>query len=140
MQLFLRPCCSRCTYTNLHRPADFTLADFWGLDPKLDLPTVREKGISMVMVNSTRGQAIFNALSPQLGQVERPVSEAVTGNPRLASPLKANPNRAAFFSSFCTRPFAKTEAQFLALPSLPYRMAAKVLTPGMKQAIRKILK
>ena len=70
----------------------------------------------------------------------RPLAEAVAGNPRLASPLKANPRRAAFFAAFAALPFAEVEKRFLALPSLPYRAAAKVLTPAMKEKIRKLLK
>ena len=140
MQLFLRPACARCRYTSTSRPADFTLADYWGLDEKLALPVERDKGVSMVLVNSARGQAVFDALSPRFGQVERPLAEAVAGNPRLASPLKANPRRAAFFAAFAALPFAEVEKRFLALPSLPYRAAAKVLTPAMKEKIRKLLK
>lgn len=64
MQLFLRPACARCRYTSTSRPADFTLADYWGLDEKLALPVERDKGVSMVLVNSARGQAVFDALSP----------------------------------------------------------------------------
>ena len=141
MQLFLRPCCAGCMYTDPgRRPADFTLADFWGLDPKLALPVPRETGISMVLVNTEKGAAVFSALSPQLGQVERTLAEAEAGNPRLCSPLQANPKRAAFFAAFRALPFPEVERRWLALPPLPYRAAAKVLTPGMKQAIRKILK
>ena len=140
MQLFLRPSCAHCKYTSIDRPADFTLADFWGLDPTLELPVDRDKGISMVLVGSEKGQSVFDALSSQMGFAKRPVSEAVTGNPRLASPLTANPKRTAFFSAFRTREFDKVEATYLALPSLPYRVAAKVLTPKMKAMIRKIIK
>jgi len=65
MQLFLRPACARCRYTSTSRPADFTLADYWGLDEKLALPVERDKGVSMVLVNSARGQMVFDALSPR---------------------------------------------------------------------------
>ncbi len=140
MQLFLRPACARCGYTSTSRPADFTLADYWGLDPRLELPVDRAKGVSMVMVNSEKGQAVFDELSPRFGQVERPLAEAVAGNPRLASPLTANPRRNSFFAAFSALPFHQAEAAYLALPSLPYRLAARVLTPAMKEKIRRILK
>ena len=100
----------------------------------------RDKGVSMVLVNSARGRAVFQELSPRFGQVERPLEEAVAGNPRLASPLKANPRRAAFFSAFRTLPFEQVERRFLALPPLPYRAAAKALTPGMKEKLRRLMK
>ena len=140
MQLFLRPACALCKYTSVSRPADFTLADYWGLDPKLELPVERDKGVSMVLVNSARGQVVYDALSARFGQTDRPLEEAVTGNPRLKSPLKANPKRGAFFAAFSTLPFPAVEKKFLALPPLHYRAAAKVLTPGMKEKLRKILK
>ena len=140
MSLFLRPSCAHCRYTSLSRPSDFTLADFWGLDPKLALPVERDKGISMVLVHSAKGQALFDALSSRFGQVERPLQEAVTGNPRLVSPAPHSPKRAAFFASLAARGYEKTEAQYLTPPPLPYRAAAKVLTPEMKTLIRKVLK
>ena len=140
MQLFLRPACPVCKYASTSRPADFTLADYWGLDPKLKLPVERDKGVSMVLVNSARGQVVYDALSERFGQIDRPLAEAVTGNPRLESPLKANSKRGAFFAAFTAMPFSAVEKKFLALPPLHYRVAAKVLTPGMKDKLRKILK
>ena len=140
MQLFLRPACALCKYTSTSRPADFTLADYWGLDPKLELPVERDKGVSMVLVNSARGQVVYDALAGQFGQTDRPLEEAVTGNPRLKSPLKANPKRGAFFAAFAALPFQEVEKRFLALPPLHYRAAARVLTPAMKDRLRKLLK
>ncbi len=140
MQLFLRPACARCRYTSTSRPADFTLADYWGLDEKLALPVERDKGVSMVLVNSARGQAVFDALSPRFGQVERPLAEAVAGNPRLASPLKANPRRPPSLPPSRPCPSPRWKSAFWPSPSLPYRAAAKALTPAMKEKIRKLLK
>ena len=140
MQLFLRPVCSKCRYTSTSRPADLTLGDFWGLDPKLNLPTDREKGVSLVLVNSAKGQKVFDALADKLGQMDRPLAEAVAGNPRLAFPLTHNAKRGAFFAAFAAMPFDQVEQKYLTPPPLPYRAAAKVLTPGMKEKIRKILK
>ncbi len=140
MQLFLRPACAVCKYTSTSRPADVTLADYWGLDPALELPVDRDKGVSMVLVNSAKGREVFAQMSSQLGQAERPLAEAVAGNPRLASPLKANPRRGAFFAAFACQDFRQVEKRFLALPCLPYRVAAKALTPELKAKIRSILK
>ena len=140
MGLFLRPCCARCRYANLDRPADFTLGDFWGLDPKLALPTDREKGISLVLLHSEKAQQRFAALSGSFGEAVRPVDEAVAGNPRLASPSAPSPKRAAFFAALRAEGYPAAQKAFLTPPPLAYRAAARVLTPQMKQAIRKILK
>ena len=140
MQLFLRPACALCKYASVSRPADFTLADYWGLDAGLALPVEREKGVSMILVNSAKGQVVFDTLSPYFGQLERPLSEAVTGNPRLASPLKANPKRGTFFAAFTALPFEEVEKRYLAQPPAYYRAAAKILTPEMKEKLRRVLK
>ena len=50
------------------------------------------------------------------------------------------PNRDLVFSAFAALPFSEVEKRFLSRPSLPYRAAARVLTPAMKEKLRKILK
>ena len=45
----LRPSCHNCTYTNLNRPSDITIADFWGIEnfkPEFD----DDKGVSLVLI------------------------------------------------------------------------------------------
>jgi hypothetical protein len=141
MQLFLRPSCARCRYAHVsRRPADLTLADYWGLDKKVELPVARDKGVSMVMANTVKGMNILNELDRKLGRVERPLSEAVAGNPRLASPLTANQRREEFFAAFALEPFEQVEKTYLAQPPVYYRAAAKVLSPEMKAKIRKFMK
>lgn len=138
--LYLRPACAVCRYTDTSRPADLTLGDFWGLDETLELPVDRDKGISLVLVHTEKGRAALDAAASGLGSMERPLAEAVAGNPRLASPVQASPRRAVFFAAFAAQPFAQVERAFLAQPPLPYRAAAKVLSPELKALIRKILK
>lgn len=135
--LFLRPSCYRCAYTNLNRPGDFTLGDFWGLRPD-ELPEQQEKGINLLLVNTAHGSHVFDQLplSRQMFSVER----AVAGNPRLASPIEQPPDRAAFFAAYALEPFDKVRKKFCALPPLPVRVAGKVLSPEIKEKIRKKLK
>lgn len=140
MSLFLRPCCTQCAYAGVARVGDLTLGDYWGLDPALTLPVAREGGLSLVLVNTPRGAEALEVISSHTGRMARPLAEAVAGNPRLMTPAQASPGRAAFFSSFRVRPFADTQAAFLSPPSLPYRVAARVLTPALKEKIRKLIK
>ena len=140
MQLFLRPACGQCPYAQAQRPGDFTLGDFWGLDPKAKLPVDREKGVSLVLLNTPRAQAVFEDLRPSLGCAARPLEEAVAGNPSLSAPAPHSPRRSAFFSAFTVEPFDQVSRQFLTRPPLPYRAASRLLTPGMKGLIRKVLK
>lgn len=131
--LFLRPSCHRCAYTNLNRPGDFTLGDFWGLGPD-ELPDQQEKGVSLLLVNTAHGSHIFDQLP--LSRQAFPIERAVAGNPRLASPIAPAPDRAAFFAAYALEPFDKVRKRFCALPPLPVRAAGRVLSPEVKAKIR----
>jgi len=135
--LFLRPSCHQCAYTNLNRPGDFTLGDFWGLRPD-ELPEQQEKGISLLLVNTTHGSHVFDQLP--LARQSFPIERAVAGNPRLATPIPQSGDRAAFFASYALEPFDKVRKRFCAVPALPVRVASKMLSPELKARIRSKLK
>ena len=135
--LFLRPSCHRCAYTNLNRPGDFTLGDFWGLRPD-ELPEQQEKGVNLLLVNTAHGSHIFDQLP--LGRQAFPIERAVAGNPQLASPIEQPPDRTAFFAAYALEPFDQVRKKFCALPPLPVRVAGKVLSPEVKAKLRKKLK
>ena len=135
--LFLRPGCHQCAYTNLNRPGDFTLGDFWGLKSE-ELPEEQKKGISLLLVNTAHGSHVFDRLP--LVRRPFPVERAVAGNPRLASPIGRSGDRAAFFAAYALQPFEQVRRKFFALPPLPVRLAGKVLSPEVKTKIRSKLK
>lgn len=64
----LRESCYSCNYANTKRPADITVADFWGIEnvfPDMDDNT----GVSLVLVNSDKGSQIFAKIIEN-GEVE----------------------------------------------------------------------
>ena len=135
--LFLRPSCYRCAYTNMNRPGDFTLGDFWGLRDD-ELPEQQEKGINLLMVNTLHGSHIFDQLP--LARQAFPPERAIAGNPRLASPIAQPADRAAFFAAYALEPFDQVRKKFCSVPPLPVRIAGRVLSPEVKAKIRKKLK
>ncbi len=135
--LFLRPSCHHCAYTNLNRPGDFTLGDFWGLRPE-ELPEQQEKGVNLLLVNTAHGSHIFDQLP--LSRQAFPIERAVAGNPRLASPIAPASDRTAFFAAYALEPFDKVRKKFFRLPPLPVRAAGKVLSPEVKAKLRNKLK
>ncbi len=135
--LFLRPCCHRCAYSNLNRPGDFTLGDFWGLRSD-ELPEQQLLGVSLLLVNTAHGSYLFDQLN--LGRQAFPIERAVAGNPRLAYPLAPPPDRAAFFSAYALEPFEQVRRKFCTVPPLPVRLAGRVLSPEIKAKIRGKLK
>lgn len=58
---FARPSCYDCPFKGFPQKSDITLADFWGIeniDPTMD----QDKGTSLVMVNSKKGEQLFNEI------------------------------------------------------------------------------
>ena len=132
--LFLRPSCYRCAYTSVSRVGDFTLGDFWGLRPD-ELPDQQEKGVSLLLVNTAHGSHLFDQLP--LAKEKFPLERAIAGNPRLASPIAQPADRSAFFASYALEPFEQVRKRFFALRPLPVRAAAKLLSPEVKEKLRK---
>lgn len=67
--LYLRPSCYQCPVRDLRSGSDITLADFWGIGsllPHLD----DDKGVSVIMVNTEKGQRITKQLGLRLFEVK----------------------------------------------------------------------
>ena len=58
----LRESCFECRYTNMSRPGDFTIADFWGVDNFFNQFN-DNKGVSLLLVNSSKGEEIFSSIN-----------------------------------------------------------------------------
>lgn len=59
--LILRESCYKCRYTSFDRVGDITLGDFWGIE-KTICNFDDKKGVSLVLVNSTKGKEIFEKI------------------------------------------------------------------------------
>ena len=97
-----------------------------------------EKTGYFLLVNTEKGSHLFGQLP--ICKERRSIEEAVAGNPRLSGPLPRTAERSAFFAAYALLPFEEVRKRFLRLPPVHYRVAAKVLTPAMKEKIRKIIK
>lgn len=63
--IILRDSCYECPFTNLQRPSDITLADFWGIEKYL--PEFEdEKGVSLALVNTEKGRRLYKAVENSL--------------------------------------------------------------------------
>jgi len=79
--MFMRPSCHYCRYKSLPRISDISLGDFWGIQgvSKEDL----FKGISLVMVNSDKGEELFNKIKEDIFFERRSLDDAMKGNPSI---------------------------------------------------------
>lgn len=65
-----RESCGICHYTNLRRPSDLTLADFWGWERTGNRINSDDKGLSLVLVNSELGQKVFDEVKYNFNSFE----------------------------------------------------------------------
>ncbi|SFA82326.1 Coenzyme F420-reducing hydrogenase, beta subunit [Acetitomaculum ruminis DSM 5522] len=70
-----RPSCFKCAYTNKNRPGDITIADFWGHEKAIPGKWDDDKGISLVLINTYRGQLLWEEAKKDLEWID------VTGYP-----------------------------------------------------------
>lgn len=104
MKLFLadssqRNSCFHCPFTTVHRQGDISLGDFWGIGreyPKLD----DNKGISLVIVNSDAGLAMYREISDRLTSFESDLNLAIAGNKVLCRPIGGEERRDRFYSDY----------------------------------------
>lgn len=74
--LYIRESCGQCNFKGVPRQADITLADFWGIESGLD----DDRGTSMVLVNSKKGEALLNEIKEKIEIIERSFDEIFAGN------------------------------------------------------------
>jgi Coenzyme F420-reducing hydrogenase, beta subunit len=94
--LFMRPSCHYCRYKSLPRISDITVGDFWGIQrvKKEDL----FKGISLVMVNSEKGAALFDNIKSAIFFEQRSLDEAMKENPSMLMNDPESENSELFFA------------------------------------------
>lgn len=98
--LILRKSCETCQFTNLDRPSDITLGDFWGIG-KYSRKLNDRKGLSVVVANSNKGKEIISKINHKFViYKEVPIKYAIKGNPVLKKPCKTHKERENFFIKF----------------------------------------
>lgn len=75
----LRPSCYNCHSKSLERESDITLADFWGIENILP-EMFDDKGTSLVLVNTEKGQSVFDAISKGMEYKAVDIDEAAKYN------------------------------------------------------------
>lgn len=86
--LLHRESCYNCHFTGTHRQGDCTLGDFWGiLAGKIPFDgNTSGGGISMVMINTSKGEKIFDEIKNQLYYEKKTFDEAIIDNHNLIHP------------------------------------------------------
>jgi len=132
MQMFLsnlslRPSCYQCQ-AKMTRYSDLTMADFWKIDEVA--PEMNDnKGISLVIIRSPKGKALFDAISAQVRMKEVTYEDGVKGNPSEYSSVKRPDKRNDFYK----------DAESMSFSALEKKYAPKSIKQKTKILIKDIL-
>lgn len=104
--LYQRLSCYECQFR--HFPnyySDITVGDFWG-DSEID-PYDAYKGLSFLVINSVKGEKLFNSIKDRIFLKSRKMEEIVKGNVRAKEdPVLDNEKRNRFFALLEHHPFS----------------------------------
>ena len=82
-----RESCYHCSYANLKRKSDLTLADYWGIG-KYGIPFTKNQvhGVSLILANTQKGKQILDSIKSELYLEERTLDEALKEQHNLKKP------------------------------------------------------
>ena len=84
---YLRDSCYSCVYATENRQGDITLGDYWGYkETPPEYIEDDDKGISLVIINSEKGQNAFRGIRREIALAKRTMEDAKRGNPVLYKP------------------------------------------------------
>ncbi|MCP3941555.1 MAG: hypothetical protein GY710_08750 [Desulfobacteraceae bacterium] len=100
--IVLRDICHSCSYTNLNRPADLTIGDFWKID-KINNTFDDNKGVSQILINSKQGQHIFDEIKHEIIYFKADLNKSL--QPNLIKPTPRNDLSKTFWNDYSTKGF-----------------------------------
>jgi acetyltransferase-like isoleucine patch superfamily enzyme len=123
---YCRPSCYNCQFKGFPRIADITLADYWGID-KIYKTMDKDLGISLVMINSQKGQAYFEKAKQRINCIQTSFDSIFQGNLALTKSLDPPlVDRTRFFEDLVKMTF--------------FEVASKYIRKGKKQIAKERIK
>lgn len=132
-----RHSCGICHYTNLHRPSDITLADFWGWEKSVPEMNADDKGISLILTNTPKGEQLLEMVKEKLIIEDVDLDNII--QPQLKAPVFIDEDRIAFERTYKKKGFEAVIKEFggqslkcrithylKRIASIPVRMANKI--------------
>ena len=96
--LCLRPSCHDCKFRESRSGADLTIGDAWGIEkwmPEMD----DDKGTSVVIVNTTKGQALLEQVREGMELRQVDAETVLANNMVYHKSVRPHPNRKKFFAA-----------------------------------------
>lgn len=125
--LFYRENCYSCPYAGSKRCSDITIGDFWGLGKEEKFDKSVEDGVSLILINTKKGEDFFNKCSKEFYYEERSLHEAVEGNSQLRSPSLKHKNYDLFKKLYISK-------------GIEFAVKRSFLTDDIVEAVAKVLR
>lgn len=111
--LCLRPSCGSCQHKGFNRCSDLTIADFWGIEKVL--PDYEKKnGVSLVMVNTQRGEKMLHSIREELEIDEVDCKELFQSrNKTMLKSVTINGDRSRFMKDLKKKNIPQLEKKYL---------------------------
>lgn len=119
---FFRNSCYSCKYAQQIRVGDFTIGDFWGFNQNKPFIVETKNGLSVILVNTEKGNLFFDKISDNLIFQKRELEEAVNGNPQLKYPSKKNRSFEKFRKLYLKYGFEKAANKTLLIYKIAYKI------------------
>lgn len=132
--LSVRKSCANCKFTNLRRPADLTIGDFWGWEKHFS-EWNDNKGVSLLLLNTERGKQLFeNVKESKLQSIRSNTVDCL--QPQLSKPIEITGNQEKF-----TRDFIKCGFEYVGKKygDLSYKFKIKQILISFYRIARKYI-
>lgn len=112
----LRESCYNCQYTGLNRISDITVADAWGID--LEYPELNKKfaiadGMSLVLLNTEKGEKIFNKIASNVTYNPIDIEKLKKYNHPLRHPSVLTDDREYYLELYKNKGYAALDDKFM---------------------------
>lgn len=115
----LRQSCYTCKFTSTIRQGDITIADYWGVANKYPEYDPADKGTSLLLINTAKGQTWLRRCEDRLFLGKGDLEHAIAGNPHLARSAVKPPERDTFFHDLAVLSVPELRGKYRLYPPVP---------------------
>jgi len=136
--LYLRSCCFVCKHKGFPINADIALGDFWNVD-KYDDSLTGIDGISLVVIQTEKGNDLFNSIKDNLIFKQQTTEIAIRCNPSLVTGPQLTSEREEYFKDYLANGYSYCMKKYTNPLGL-YKSMLRSLKCGIKMVLRWILR
>lgn len=121
----VRPSCFNCNCKDRNRASDITIGDAWGT-PEKNKFLNDNQGMSSIIINTKKGEKIFEEVSNKMTVQKYSLDDVVVGNPAYHVSMNTNPFNKQFAHEMSTKDAMKTYSKYH-VAKLPGKVIHKIV-------------